>query len=72
MTTAWIDEFLPLFRCPDTHQPLRWARESDLIRHGREAAEKALVSEDGTRFFPIDQGIPILLPQGLPNVATNG
>lgn len=59
----WVDEFLPLFRCPHTHQPLRWAQGEDLARHGRPAAEKALVCEDGSRFYPIDDGIPVLLPQ---------
>jgi uncharacterized protein YbaR (Trm112 family) len=63
MSTAWIDEFLPLFQCPDTHQPLRWAQEEDLLKHGLLLTEKVLVSEDGTRLFRIDQGIPILLPQ---------
>jgi uncharacterized protein YbaR (Trm112 family) len=58
MALTWIDEFLPLFRCPDTHQPLRWADPDDLARHARAADE-----QDGSRFFPIDQGIPILLPQ---------
>lgn len=62
--SAWIDEFLPLLQCPDTHQPLRWARAEELLKHGVPANEKALVSEDGTRFFQIDQGIPILLPTG--------
>jgi uncharacterized protein YbaR (Trm112 family) len=63
MALTWIDEFLPLFRCPDTHQPLRWADPDDLARHARAADEQGLVTEDGSRFFPIDQGIPILLPQ---------
>ncbi|HYF35460.1 MAG TPA: hypothetical protein VD994_09240 [Prosthecobacter sp.] len=64
MDLSWIDEFLPLFRCPDTHQALRLAAEEDLRRHGRSPEEKGLVTEDGSRYFPIDQGIPILLPQG--------
>ena len=64
MDLAWIDQFLPLLRCPDTHQSLRWAGEEDLKKHGRSGGEKGLVTEDGGRFFSIDQGIPILLPQG--------
>lgn len=63
MDLAWIDSFLASFRCPDTHQSLRWAVEADLLRHGRPLDEKGLVTDDGSRFFPIDQGIPILLPQ---------
>lgn len=35
----------------------------DLQRHALPADTKALVNQDGTRFYPIDQGIPVLLPQ---------
>jgi len=64
MPLDWINDFLPSLRCPDTHQPLRWATAADLDRHARPEGEQALVTVDGDRFFPIDQGIPILLPQG--------
>ena len=57
--TAWLDDFLPLMRCPDTHQPLRRATAEECAKHG---VESALVSEDGKRVFVIDAGIPILLP----------
>lgn len=63
MDLAWIDRFLPLLRCPDTRQALRWATDADLARHGRPAGEKALTRADGSRLFAIDRGIPILLPQ---------
>ena len=60
----WIESFLPKFRCPDTRQPLRWATAEECARAGLPAAEKsALARSDGTRVFPIDDGIPILLPQ---------
>lgn len=63
MDLSWINDFLPTFRCPHTHQSLRWALAEDLQRHGLSAGEKALVSEDGTRLYTIDNGIPVLLPQ---------
>jgi len=63
MNLSWINDFLPTFRCPHTHQPLRWATTEDLQRHNLPADTKALVNQDGTRFYPIDQGIPVLLPQ---------
>ncbi len=63
MDLSWINDFLPTFRCPHTHQSLRWALAEDLQRHGLAAGEKALVSEDGTRLYTIDNGIPVLLPQ---------
>lgn len=63
MNLDWINDFLPTMRCPDTHQPLRWATAEDLIKHGFAADSKALSREDGTRLFPIDNGIPILLPE---------
>ena len=56
---AWLDDFLPLMRCPDTHQPLRRATTEECAAHGM---PDALVTQDGTRAFVIDNGIPILLP----------
>ena len=29
--TAWLEEFLPLMRCPDTHQPLRRATAEECV-----------------------------------------
>jgi uncharacterized protein YbaR (Trm112 family) len=46
-------------RCPDTQQPIRRATAEECAKHGVEAA---LITEDGTRVFVIDAGIPILLP----------
>mgnify|MGYP000355403850 CR=1 FL=1 len=63
MNLDWINDFLPSMRCPDTHQPLRWATAKDLLKHGYPAEAKALSREDGSRLFPIDAGIPILLPE---------
>jgi uncharacterized protein YbaR (Trm112 family) len=63
--TTWIERFLPKFRCPDTHQSLRWATPEECARAGIPPAMKvALARQDGTRVFPIDDGIPILLPKG--------
>lgn len=59
----WIETFLPKFRCPDTHQSLRWATPEECARAGIPPATKAaLARQDGTRVFPIDDGIPLLLP----------
>lgn len=60
MNEPWIEDFLPLMRCPDTHQPLRRATAEECAKHGLEAA---LVTQDGSRVFAIEDGIPILLPQ---------
>lgn len=57
----WIDDFLPLMRCPDTGRPLRRATPEECAREGLTAA---LAAEDGSRLFVIDAGIPILLPKG--------
>jgi uncharacterized protein YbaR (Trm112 family) len=63
--TSWIERFLPKFRCPDTHQPLRWATPEECARFGIPPALKAaLARQDGSRVFPIDDGIPLLLPAG--------
>ncbi|WP_395745546.1 hypothetical protein [Prosthecobacter sp.] len=58
--TDWLDDFLPLMRCPDTHQPLRRATPEECAMNQVTAA---LATEDGTRVFVIDDGIPILLPK---------
>jgi uncharacterized protein YbaR (Trm112 family) len=63
MNLDWINDFLPTMRCPDTHQSLRWATAEDLLRHSLPPETKALAREDGSRLFPIDAGIPILLPE---------
>jgi uncharacterized protein YbaR (Trm112 family) len=61
--TQWIESFLPKFRCPDTHQSLRWATPEECARAGIPPASKAaLCRQDGSRLFPIDDGIPLLLP----------
>lgn len=59
-TAPWIEDFLPLMRCPDTHQPLRHATPEECAQHG---VQSALITQDGSRVFVVDQGIPILLPQ---------
>lgn len=58
--TPWLEDFLPLLRCPDTHQPLRRATPEECAAHKVDAA---LATADGTRIFVIDNGIPILLPR---------
>lgn len=59
-TEPWLDYFIPLMRCPDTHQPLRRATPEECAQRG---VPSALVTQDGSRMFVIDAGIPILLPQ---------
>jgi uncharacterized protein YbaR (Trm112 family) len=58
--TVWLNDFLPLMRCPDTHQPLRRATAEECAKLGVSAA---LTTQDGTQHFTIDAGIPILLPR---------
>lgn len=56
----WLEEILPLLRCPDTHQPLRRATEEECAKLGVSAA---LATQDGSEQFAIEDGIPILLPR---------
>jgi len=58
--TEWLNDFLPLMRCPDTHQHLRRATAEECAAN---KAEAALATADGSRVFVIDNGIPILLPR---------
>ncbi len=65
MNLDWLNSVLPLLRCPDTHQGLRWATPDELTRLGPAAPASALARADGSRLFYIDDGIPNLLPQDL-------
>ena len=68
MNLDWLNSVLPLLRCPDTHQPLRWASEGERARLGP-PPPAALANEDGTRLFRIEDGSPNLLPQALGQAA---
>ena len=59
MDLSWLEQFLPMLRCPASQQPLRWATPEE-----RGAAPAALASEDGRHVYSISDGIPILLPPG--------
>jgi uncharacterized protein YbaR (Trm112 family) len=61
--TPWLEDFLPLMRCPDTHQALRRATTEECTQH---KVSEAIATQDGTRLFIIDAGIPILLPASAP------
>jgi uncharacterized protein YbaR (Trm112 family) len=68
-------ELLEILVCPETKQPLRLVDRSEVGRllgglegeprtvSGGEVAqmEGALVREDGTRLYPVRDGIPIML-----------
>lgn len=62
MNLDWLHQILPLLRCPDTHQELRWVTDAELAHAGLPPGEKVLVRQDGTRMFFIEDGIPNLLP----------
>jgi uncharacterized protein YbaR (Trm112 family) len=64
---SWIEGVLPLLRCPDTRQPLRWATAEEIAAAGLPAdAPPALSRMDGSRLFPVAEGIPVLLPETSP------
>ena len=70
-------EMLSILCTPDTRKPLREASESQISRVNAEISqgklktvggtllseplEDALVSEDGTKLYPVKNGIPVLL-----------
>ena len=62
----WLTDLLPSLRCPDTHQSLRLPTEAEIAQFPipipEDEAPAALITEDGTRLYLIDRGIPVLLP----------
>jgi len=70
-------DLLSILACPETHQPLREATEADLASVNQriaagglanvggkpvsDALEAGLVREDGSRIYPVKDGIPVLL-----------
>jgi uncharacterized protein YbaR (Trm112 family) len=53
---------LTILRCPLSNQPLRVATPEELSTLGPAAPEAALVREDGRVYYPVRNGIPLLLP----------
>ena len=62
----WLNDLLPKLRCPDTKQSLRIATGTEIAQFPLPPPEgkapAALITEDGTRLYLIDHGIPVLLP----------
>ena len=62
-------ELIALLRCPVTMQPVRLATAEELrelnARMGDAPLESALVREDRLAFFPVKNGIPIMLPDAI-------
>ncbi len=52
-------DILPILCCPESRQPLHEATPEELKRFG---AESGLVREDGKILYPIQNGIPLLIP----------
>lgn len=59
---AWLESFLPLLRCPVSGQPLHLASGDELAARGLAGDQPVLLSQDGSRSYPVDHGIPVLLP----------
>jgi uncharacterized protein YbaR (Trm112 family) len=64
------DELLGLLCCPVTRQILRIAGEAELLKASAKASKpvtEGLVREDGKILYPINDGIPLLVPEeGIP------
>jgi uncharacterized protein YbaR (Trm112 family) len=58
-----IEAYLSLLACPDTAQSLRWATDEECHKQNPPVTPPALARQDGTRLFPISDGIPVLLPE---------
>lgn len=56
-------ETLALLRCPISMQPLRVATDAEArLAFGKDGTVKgALICEDGSRLYPVRDGLPVLL-----------
>ena len=59
---TWLDDFLPLMRCPNTHESLRLATVADLTAVGLPESSAALANASGTQVYPVIDNMPHLLP----------
>jgi uncharacterized protein YbaR (Trm112 family) len=66
--TDWLTPFLPLLRCPASGLSLRPATPEEKEARGLPSEAEALVSGDGAHWYPIELGIPVLLPSGGDNM----
>jgi uncharacterized protein YbaR (Trm112 family) len=62
MTLAWLDEFLPLMRCPNSKEALRPATTAECTAVGLASDAQALANQSGTLVYPIIDNMPHLLP----------
>lgn len=65
---AWLAPFLPLLRCPASGLPLHLASAQELAARGLAADQQMLVSQDGAHAYPVENGIPVLLPPDHGNI----
>ena len=61
-SSTFDPELLTILRCPVTGQPLRWATEEEKERFTFPKDREALITEDGSRIYPLEGGIPLLAP----------
>lgn len=59
---AWLAPFLPLLRCPASGLPLHLASAQELTARGLATDQQMLISQDGAHAYPVEDGIPVLLP----------
>jgi uncharacterized protein YbaR (Trm112 family) len=63
MKMTLSENTLALLRCPDTMQSLRVASDEEVNSAfgNDESVEGALICEDGSRLYPVRDGLPVLL-----------
>lgn len=64
----WLAPFLALLRCPASGLPLRVASAHERAARGLADGEVFLISEDGSHAYPVEHGIPVLLPPPSGNI----
>jgi uncharacterized protein YbaR (Trm112 family) len=60
MSENLSEEILALLRCPETGQALKLARADELEALGANFPEGGLLTEDGRKAYPVQDGFPVL------------
>ncbi|MDB6075360.1 MAG: hypothetical protein JWO89_3000 [Verrucomicrobiaceae bacterium] len=68
----WLATFLPMLRCPNTHEALRMATPEEKQRAGVAEGQEIVLNQSGSHHYSVTDGIPHLLPTSALMLDTSG